>query len=243
MKAFRHVLTIAISVSILGLAGMAVAQPAVPADDDADTTSPKSLMDTISEVFGEGGVELNTSKEGGIDQFTDEQGDVVSVVAQDKVVLKSEKLNLNSDYLLIDAKGQKVIARGNVYLIIQDRTAICGLFEYDIATKRSILRDNPRIIGAADSASSSDIDVESCEIIIEEDSTGRMNTLFRGCDQKKTLLKIGGKPEETPAPGKPGNGATAIDPNNPSDVGQIVGGKKEQANTPDIGTMPTIPVP
>lgn len=237
MKTNRHVLAAFLCAILIALAALATAQPAPEATpEDEDTTPTRSMGETINDVFGESGVILDA---GEIEQIT-EQGEVVSVVANDEVVLKSDKINLNSDYLLIDVKGQKILATGNVYLTIQDNTAICGRFEYDIVKKITILRESPRIISSGGASESTKANMSACEIIITEDAAGKTKTVFRPCEGTRSRLQIGGKEEEN-ATKKPETGATAIDPNNPSDVGRVIGEQPAPAETPR--TNPAFPIP
>lgn len=245
MNAIWRYLTAGICGAMIMLAGSALAQPVPEAAlDDDETTRPMGMMDTISEVFGEGGVILTTGKpDGEIIQTSNEEGEMISLIARYQVVLKSDKLDLDSDYLQIDMMGRKVIATGNVYLRIQDKTAICGRFEYDIERKRSILRENPRILGSGTNAASS-IDVTACEIIIEEDAQGKTQTILRACPDRENVLTIGRESEQKVTP-PPSTGATPIDVNNPSDVERVLerrpgGAGQSGAASPSATPAPAI---
>lgn len=226
LQHFAHVL-------LIGLFVVSAAQmPAQPDDTtiggtattaagDEESTQPASLLSTINNVFGEKGVTLQTSRENGeIIQTSNDKGEIISLIARNKVVLRSEKLDLESEYLQIDALNQKVIATGNVHLRIQDKTAICGRFEHDIQKKLTILRDQPRIIGAGQDGQR--VDVTSCVILIQEDAQGNTQTTLRACSETENVLSIGTEPtpvrpsSEKPVP------PTPIDVNNPSDVNRVL---------------------
>lgn len=191
-KLLRRIIAIGFGAACFAVAGLAPAQTTT-AEDAETSPSKKSMMETITEVFGEGGVELKTGEGGEIVQSTNEAGEIVSVSATKEVVLRSDKLNLDSDYLLIDTIAQKVLATGKIVKIkVQDTEAECGRFEYDIATKKSTLTENPRIV-------TGDANVKSEMIVIEEDATGKTSTRFIG----SSALKIGGEKKSqtvTPTP-------------------------------------------